>query len=253
MAAAAKAIFEDMTERGILQQVGRAGQTVAAVEGHMQAGVHCTITQCATWGWQMLRRSMAFTTMLASITYMPQLVQDEEVGDFVAPEQQEAQRDGSAGSSSDSGRPHAPAGTGRRQGQYDADAGRDDAGAESYRPSASAGTAGASTTGQRASAGTSAANKQSSQRGDAQGRLWEGTSGGAARPDAEAAMPAGPGSEGTDGQPGPGFQHFSMRQQKRAGRGGQQTEADGEGEMSPGRQVSLAEDGQLAAGKPAVL
>ncbi|PRW60300.1 alpha beta-hydrolase isoform B [Chlorella sorokiniana] len=94
MAAAAKAIFEDMTERGILQQ----------------------------------------------------LVQEEEVGEYVAPEQQEAQRGGGPGCTSTS-------------------------------------------------------------------------------------------SEGSDGQPEPGFQHFSMKQHKRAGGGGSEGEADEEGGMSPGRQV----------------
>ena len=191
-----------------------------------------------------------------SVVRLPQLVQEEEVGEYVAPEQQEAQRHGAAtqaGSSS--------ARAARRQGQYDADAGRQDAGAESYHAGAAGGASSAANGAggtpaagrQQAGAttrGSSAINKQSGHRGDEHGRLWEGTSGGAAHADVSAEAPAGPAAEGTDGQPGPGFQHFSMQQDKQAGRGGKQAEEDGEGGASPGRQVrhGLAGRRGLAAG-----
>lgn len=174
-------------------------------------------------------------TLCCSLTCMPmlQLVQEEEVGKYVAPEQQEAQR-GGPGSS---GRGSRSARAARRQGQYDADAGRDDATAEHYSGGGAAGVSHAAE-GRQAAEGSSAINRQSGQRGDAHGRLWEGTSGGAAHADAPAVAPAGPAAESTDGQHEPGFQHFSMKQHKHAGRGDRQREADGEGGMSPGRQAS---------------
>lgn len=156
----------------------------------------------------------------------------------MAPEQQEAQRGGPGGSGTGSSTAHAA----RRQGQYDADAGRDDAVAEHYSSGATVGVTDEAE-GRQAAVGSSAINRQSGQRGDARGRLWEGTSGGAAHADAPAEAPAAPAADGTDGQHELGFQHFSMRQHKRAGRGGRQREADGEGGMSPGRQASGGVDG----------
>lgn len=250
MAAAAKAIFEDMTERGILQQVRmEGGECSTAREGR---GTASGIWHCSNTAWCMAavhgklganRVANLAAAAHCSVVRLPQLVQEEEVGEYVAPEQQEAQRHGAAAQAGSSS-----ARAARRQGQYDADAGRQDAGAESYRAGATGSTSNAANgaggepaEGQQqagAARGSSAINKQSSHRGGEHGRLWEGTSGGAAHADAAAEAPAGPAAEGTDGQPGAGFQHFSMKQHKQAaGRGGKQAEEDGEEGASPGRQV----------------
>lgn len=167
-------------------------------------------------------------------------MQEEDVGKYVAPEQQEAHRGSGIGGS---------ASVARRQGQYDADTGRADAAAETFAvgPSASASGDGGAGTASRgpassdAAAGASAVNRQSSQRGDARGRLWAGTSSGAVHADEQAAAPAGPGSGHPEQQPEAGFQHFSMREHKHGGQRGKQGAGEAAAcadDMSPGRQVS---------------
>ena len=132
-----------------------------------------------------------------------QLVEEEGVGGYSAPEQQQAGRGGSRGG--------AP-----RQLQYDGDAGFSGAGATSYGQAAMHGGRGggcgagdaplhppvgvgddsgsgndveaqqAEVSGPAGGSGgspTSATNQQSAQQGGATGRLWEGTSGSAARSD----------------------------------------------------------------------
>lgn len=143
-----------------------------------------------------------------------QLVGEEDVGSYRAPREQEAQRGGgSAGG--EAGKQRRPE-TGN-----DADAGRSEPDTERFGVgSAHPGR------GERVAAvsnGAPTANRQSSLEGGPAGRLWEGTSRGAADSDAAAGS--------TDARPG--FQHHSVRQHK----GGRQREAAAQGQLSPGRQV----------------
>jgi hypothetical protein len=151
-------------------------------------------------------------------------VQDEELGDFTAPEQQDARRDG----------PPARGGSS----QYDADAGSSSPGAEHYPRSGngSASSGGGSSRGSAASSsgyranGSEGTNKQSSQRAGAGGRLWEGTSPDATQPNPE---------EGQQ-QQREKFQHVSVQQRRKGAAPPSKPGADsgdGEGDQSPGRQV----------------
>ena len=172
-----------------------------------------------------------------------QLVQHEAVGDFTAPpEQQEARRDsrGSDGS--------------RRGGQYDADAGSSAPQAEQYHLGAGTGRTSSARASsgpgpeRTASSGSSTANVQSPQQEGAAGRLWEGTSKGAAHSDDEAASEQARQQEqqAQDMQANStGFYHQSV-QQRPGGKAGEQAAGDGQGglkdaaersHLSPGRQV----------------